>query len=35
MNVWNAMKTAVEVFDEALRLREELLRQERFKHLGR
>lgn len=34
-SVWNALKAAVEIFDDAMQFREEMLRQERYKYLGR
>lgn len=35
MFVWNWIKKAFEIFDDALKFRDECLRNERFKHLGR
>jgi hypothetical protein len=34
-SVWNGIKQVVEIFDDAMQFREEMLRQERFKYLGR
>ena len=33
--IWNGFKQTVEIFDDAMQFREEMLRQERFKYLGR